>query len=100
MVTVATLNINGLNNVNKQLQLIDFVNLHNVDILMLQEHNLKSLDNLHVNFKSFFHIYLNPSINSKGGTAIIIKQSLPISVINVENSVDSRIMSLRLLYCN
>ena len=67
---------------------------------MLQEHNSKSLDNLHVNFKSFFHIYLNPSINSKGGTAIIIKQSLPISVINVENSADSRIMSLRLLYCN
>ena len=67
------LNINGLSNVNKQLQLIDFVNLHNVDILMLQEHNSKSLYNLHVNFESFFHIYLNSSIKSKGGTAIIIK---------------------------
>ena len=66
------LNINGLSNVNKQLQLLDFVNLHNVDILMLQEHNSKSLYNLHVNFKSFFHIklYLNPSINSKGDTTL------------------------------
>ena len=100
MATVATLNINGLNNVDKQLHLIDFVNQHNIDILMLQEHNLKSLDKVHDDFKSFFHIFVNPSINSKGGTAIIIKRSLPISVIDVDNSADSRIMSLRLLYCN
>ena len=67
---------------------------------MLQEHNLKSLDNVHDSFKSFFHIYINPSINSKGGTAIIIKLPLSISIIDVENSADSRIMSLRILYCN
>ena len=48
----------------------------------------------------FIYIYINPSINSKGGTAIIIKRSLSISIIDVENSADSRIMSLRLLYCN
>ena len=82
MATIATLNINGLNDVNKQLQLIDFVNSHNIDILMLQEHNLKSLDNVHYMFKSFFHIYVNPTINSKGGTAITIKRSLPITVID------------------
>ena len=96
MFVVATLNINGLNNVNKQLQLIDFVKLHNIDILMLQEHNLKSLDNVHEYFKSFFHIYVNPSTNSKGGSAIIINQSLPLSVIDVENSADSRIMYFKI----
>ena len=83
MLIVATLNINGLNKVNKQLQLINFAKLHNVDILMLQEHNLKSLDKMHEDFKSFFQIYLNPSINSKGGTAIIFRRSLPISVIDI-----------------
>ena len=36
----------------------------------------------------------------KGGTAILIKRSLPITVIDLENSADSRIMSLRLKYCN
>ena len=100
MATIATLNINGLNDVNKQLQLIDFVNSYNIDILMLQEHNLKSLDNLHCKFKSFFHIYVNTTINSKGGTAIVIKKSLPITVIDLENSADSRLMSLRIFYCN
>ena len=50
MACVATLNINGINDQNKQLQLIDFVNTHNIDILMLLEHNLKSLDDVHYLF--------------------------------------------------
>ena len=100
MACIATLNVNGINDQNKQLQLIDFVNTHNIDILMLQEHNLKSLDKIHHLFNSYFHIYVNPTINSKGGTAIIIKRSLPITVIDLENSADGRIMSLRISYCN
>ena len=54
MTCISTFNINGLNDENKQLQLIDFVNTNNIDILMLQEHNLKSLDNVNHMFKSFF----------------------------------------------
>ena len=100
MTCISTFNINGLNDENKQLQLIDFVNTNNIDILMLQECNLRSLENVNHMFKSFFHIYLNPSINLKGGTAILIKRSLPITVIDLEKSADSRIMSLRLKYCN
>ena len=78
MFVVATLNINGLNNVNKQLQLIDFVKLHNIDILMLQEHNLKSLDNVYKHFNLFSYMYVNHCTNSKRIIVTIVKQSLPL----------------------
>ena len=38
---IATLNINGLNNQIKQKQLINFINFHKIDILLLQEHNIR-----------------------------------------------------------
>ena len=98
MLIVATLNINGMNNTTKQIQILNHVNQHNIDILMLQEHNLKSLDNIDESFSKEFNIVINYTINIKGGTAILFKKSLPIKITNIEKSVDSRILSVRILY--
>ena len=100
MLIVATLNINGMNNISKQFQIINHVKQHNIDILMLQEHNLKSLDNIDENFSKEFNIVINYTINIKGGTAILFRKSLPIKITNIEKSVDSRILSVRILYYN
>ena len=85
MLIVATLNINGMNNISKQFQIINHVKQHNIDILMLQEHNLKSLDNIDENFSKEFNIVINYTINIKGGTAILFRKSLPIKITNIVN---------------
>ena len=100
MLKAATLNINGMNNKVKQLHILNFVKQHNIDILMVQEHNLKSLDNIDDTFFKEFKIVINYTINIRGGTAILIKSSLPIKIVSVEKSVDSRILSVRILYYN
>ena len=57
MLIVATLNVNGMNNTSKQMQILNHVKQHNIDILMIQEHNLKSLDNIDENFSREFINY-------------------------------------------
>ena len=100
MLIVATLNVNGMNNTSKQLQIINHVKQHNIDILMVQEHNLKSLDNIDDTFFKEFIIVINYTVNIKGGTAMLFRRSLPIKITNTEKSADSRILSVRILYYN
>ena len=55
---IATLNINGLNNEKKEMKLNSLANFHKLDVVMLQEHNIKnqkSLDNL----SQFYEIFIN-----------------------------------------
>ena len=40
-ILIASLNINGLNNRMKQLQLIDFMKYNKISILLIQEHNIR-----------------------------------------------------------
>ena len=89
MLNIATFNVNGMNNKDKQSHILKFIKQHNIDILMIQEHNLKSLDNIDEDFAREFNIVINFTINIKGGTAILIKKSLPIKVINVQKSIDT-----------
>ena len=63
--TVTTLNINGLNDVNKQFKLISLARYHVIDILLIQEHNVKDVSVLH-SLNKHFHITFNPSQNLKG----------------------------------
>ena len=42
MFVILTLNINGLNCKNKQLQVINFMKYYKIDILLVQEHNIRS----------------------------------------------------------
>ena len=87
----ATLNINGLNSVKKQLQLLNYVKYHKIDILLLQEHNIRKENVICEEVTSEFHFEINYAIALKGGTAIMINKRLDFTIISVEKSANSRI---------
>ena len=62
MLRFATLNINGINDNMKQLQFIDFVKYHRIDIIFLQELNIKDRSKIEELDKKF-HIFINFSIS-------------------------------------
>ena len=93
---INSLNINGLNNKDKQLMLIDFMKYNKTDILLVQEHNIRDINVLSDELNNFCHISINPAICSRGGTAILINKKLPFTVVNVEKSADSRILSMKI----
>ena len=92
----ATLNINGLNSVKKQLQLLNYVKYHKIDILLLQEHNIRKENVICEEVTSEFHFEINYAIALKGGTAIMINKRLDFTIINVEKSANSRIISMKI----
>ena len=100
MFVICTININGLNNRNKQQQVINFMKYHRIDILLIQEHNIRDIDAIGNNLSDFCHISLNLAICHKGGTAILINKSLPFKVLSEEKSADSRIISMKLKIYN
>ena len=97
---IFNLNINGLNNRNKQLQLVDFIKFHRIDILMLQEHNLRNKNLICEELSSICHVHINLSVNQKGGTAILFNRKLNYKFLNEEMSGDSRIISIKVIYYN
>ena len=91
-----TLNINGLNCDKKQELLYNFLLDNKVHIVNLQEHNLKDSTKLNAIFYDNFHVFINESINLKGGTAILIDKKVTNNIIQVEKSPDSRVLSVKL----
>ena len=80
----------------KQLQLIDYMKMNKIDILLLQEHNIRYKNKLCNELLDLYHVTINLSIAQKGGTAIIINKKLPVEIINQELSADSRITSIKI----
>ena len=76
---MATLNINGLCTIDKQRKLHSFISYNKIDILLIQEHNAKSVGTLDY-LADFFLIFFNPTILVKGGTAILIDKRLDAEV--------------------
>ena len=70
---IASLNVNGLNDVSKQIKLVTYLNEKSVNIAMIQEHNVKSLDKLEYILK-YYTVILNKSILFKGGIIILIEK--------------------------
>ena len=98
---IASLNINGLNNKIKQLSLIIFLRFNKIDILFLQEHNLRSDECIIPELSDHYIVILNLAIAHKGGTGIIINKNLNVRIKNCEKSASSRIISLNIdLYNN
>ena len=95
MLKISTLNINGLNSVKKQDQLINFMKNNYIDVLMIQEHNIRDPVVISKELDNFCFISMNNAVCSKGGTAILINRKLPFTILNEEKSADSRIISLR-----
>ena len=96
MLIITTLNINGLNDKTKQSQLINFMRFHKIDIMLIQEHNIRDIKAIGSDLNDFCHVSLNLSICHKGGTGILICKSLPFEIINEEKSAESRIMSMKI----
>ena len=96
MFVISTLNINGLNNDRKQSQLIDFMKYNYIDILLLQEHNIRDPGAVTKDLENYCHLSINYAICSKGGTVILINKKLPFIILSEEKSADSRIFSMKI----
>ena len=77
--------------------MFDFIKTNNLDIINLQEHNLKNKKYLIDMFYYSFHVYINDAINLKGGTAILIGTTITNNIVKVKKNPDSRIISLRFI---
>ena len=94
-ITLITLNINGLNCEKKQQMLFDYIQENDFNIINLQEHNLKNQSDLLDIFNTYYYIFINESINLKGGTATLIDKRITDNIIQVEKSADARIISVK-----
>ena len=98
---ILNLNINGINDQDKQIELVNFINLNRLDVIMLQEHNLRNKSLLSKVLLDSCHIFINLAINQKGGTAILFNKKLHFNIVSEEKSADSRIISVKInLYGN
>ena len=96
MFSIATLNINGLCNKNIQLKLLDFVKLYKIDVVLMQEHNLRKPNMICDELLNEYDFVINYSIALKGGTLIMLSKRKPFYVLSSEKSADSRIMLVKL----
>ena len=93
---IHTININGMNKINKQKQIINFIKYNKIDILLVQEHNIRGPGAICTELSDFCFISMNYANCLKGGTAILIQKTLPFVVLSEEKSGDSRIISLKI----
>ena len=96
MFVILTLNINGLNCKNKQLQVINFMKYFKIDILLVQEHHIRNKSEICNELNDFCYTCINLATCLKGGTAIFIDKRLHFNILSEELSADSRIISLKL----
>ena len=100
--SVATLNVNGLNNVNKQMKVVSLIKYYKIDILLVQEHNVKDISVLSY-LSNFTEIVLNPTTNLKGGTMICINKKTDVKLLTKEMDSSGRIVAIKVFYkkmCN
>ena len=91
---IASLNINGLNVTDKQRSLIIFLQYNKIQILLIQEHNIRNKNVICQELHDLYYVNLNLAIAHKGGTAILIDKRLDFRIRNNEMSADSRIISM------
>ena len=93
LINIASINVNGLCTENKQKLLHAFIIQHKLDIVYIQEHNIRE-DGKIAFLEMFYEVIMNKSVNMKGGTCILIKKSLTYKVERIEMSADSRLISV------
>ena len=97
---VVSLNINGINNVDKQLELVNYIKYKKIDILFLQEHNLRERNLICNELLELCDIFINLSVNQKGGTATLISKKFNYGLQSNEFSADGRIVSTIIKHYN
>ena len=80
----------------KQKKLLHFLSYNRIDILLIQEHNLKDSKEICSELNDEYYVSLNYAVCNKGGTAILISKRIPYYILNEEKSADSRIISMKL----
>ena len=95
---ISSINVNGLNDRNMQLQLVNHIKFKKLDVIYIQEHNLRDKSLLSTDLLSICDVYINLAINQKGGTAILISKKMNYELLSSELSADSRIISIRIKY--
>ena len=100
MFNIISLNINGMNMKNVQLQLIEHIKFKKLDVILIQEHNLRDEKLLCKELLNLCDIYINLAINQKGGTAILFNKKMNYTILSNDMSADSRIISTRIKYYN
>ena len=64
-----------MNSKKKQLQLLNYAKLYKIDVVLLQEHNIRKENVLCQEIIDEYHFEINYSIAQKGGTAIMINKN-------------------------
>ena len=100
MFVISTININGLNSKVKQQQVVDFMKFKKIDILLIQEHNIRNFNAIGDVLKDYCYVSINLAVCLKGGTAILISRKLTFHIFSEEKSADSRILSIKLKIYN
>ena len=76
--------------------MVNYIKYWKIDILLIQEHNLKERHLICNDLLEVCDIYINLAINQKGGTATLINRNLNYGLISNEMSADSRIISTKI----
>ena len=97
--SIATLNVNGLNDSLKQICLVNTLLHQKLDVVLLQEHNIKEIRTLEYITK-YFDIVLNTSPLLKGGTCILIRKNKNIEIVNQEMDAEGEIIGIQIKYCD
>ena len=97
---VVSLNINGINCKDKQLELVEYMKYKKIDILFLQEHNLREINLVCNELLDLCDIFINLSVNQKGGTATLISKKFHYILQKNEMSADGRIISTIIKHYN
>ena len=85
-----------MNEHNVQLQLVNYIKFKRLDIIFIQEHNLRDKSKLSNDLLKVCDVYINLAICQKGGTAVLINKKVSYNLLCNEMSADSRIMSIRI----
>ena len=66
-----------MNEYNKQINFANYIKYNKFDVIFIQEHNIRDKNLICKELLDICHVFINLSINQKGGTAIFINRYLP-----------------------
>ena len=95
--TTATINICGLNERNKQMQVKMLVDQYRIDVLYIQEHNIRDLSRVKY-LEDYFEIIMNMPTIFKGGTCFLLNKKSNISVLYTEKDDNGSILFAKVRY--
>lgn len=94
LLNIAHLNINSLKSITKQMELNEYLIKSNLDIIALNETNLKKTHNF--DFNQYNIIRNDNETRRKGGIAIIVKKELNYEQIEINSANEKEILAIEI----